>query len=382
MVRPFGLAETPALSRSAHTRDETTRKSPTELDNLWATGQVLLVDPKGRTPIQRPPTPEHATGPAGAPAAEQAGAPGGTAHATAALSLGQSQPSVAGGRVGAAKRGDVALALRPAADIQAERPEDAVLLGTVDGVGYWAVPADEDMTADAVPPPNSWGMWSGARSTSGEEWHDLRAIGGLLDDTAAGLFTSAVALQGWHARARFCARCGAPVERIAAGWATVCTGCGREEYPRTDPAVICLVHDGEGVNGEHVLLARQPVWPPERYSVLAGFVEAGESLEACVEREIAEEVGVAVHGIRYLGSQPWPFPRSVMIAFAAQADRAAPLRPADGEIEDALWAPRERVRAAIAAGGELPGLRLPGATSIAGQMLAGWAQAENDLRTR
>ncbi|UVS77216.1 NADH pyrophosphatase [Actinokineospora sp. UTMC 2448] len=297
------------------------------------------------------------------------------AGAVKALSLGQSRPSVASGRIGAPQRGVVALSLRAAADIQADRPDDAVLLGTLDGVGYWAVPADEAMTGEAVPPPNSWGLWPGVRSTSGEEWHDLRAVGGLLDDTAAGLFTTAVALRGWHDRAKFCACCGAAVRRIAAGWASECTGCGREEYPRTDPAVICLVHDGVGVNGERVLLARQPVWPPERYSVLAGFVEAGESLEACVEREIAEEVGVAVRGIRYLGSQPWPFPRSVMIAFAAEADPDAPLRLADGEIEEARWVPREEVLAALEAGGEIPGLRLPGATSIAGQMLAGWALA-------
>ncbi|MFC7613148.1 NAD(+) diphosphatase [Actinokineospora soli] len=267
------------------------------------------------------------------------------------------------------------LVLRPATAVAEERPEDAVLLGTRDGVAYWSLPVDEAMTGEAVPPPNSWGLWPGGRSADGEEWHDLRAVGGLLDGTAAGLFTTAVALHSWHAKARFCARCGQSARRTAAGWASECTGCGREEYPRTDPAVICLVHDGVGVDGEHVLLARQPIWPPERYSVLAGFVEAGESLEACVEREVAEEVGVAVRGIRYLGSQPWPFPRSVMIAFAAHADRATPLRPADGEIEDARWVSRAEVRAALAAGGEVPGLRLPGATSIAGQMLAGWARA-------
>jgi NAD+ diphosphatase len=134
-----------------------------------------------------------------------------------------------------------------------------------------------------------------------------------------------------------------------------------------------LVHDDVGVNGENVVLARQPVWPPERYSVLAGFVEAGESLEACVAREIAEEVGVAVSGIRYLGSQPWPFPRSVMVGFTAVAAAGAALKPADGEIEEARWVPRADLRAALDAGGEIEGLRLPGPTSIARLMLAGWA---------
>ena len=333
-MNPFQLPETPALSRSTVERDDALRKDSSRLDSLWTKGHVLLLDPHGRTPIDRGRAEEPPT----------------------------SAPHVS-------------LRLRPAIEVAPERPADAVLLGSLDGLAYWSVPADEPMTGEAVPPPNSWGLWPGSRSTDGEEWHDLRAVGGLLDDTAAGLFTTAVALHSWHAKARFCARCGQPVRRTAAGWATECTGCGREEYPRTDPAVICLVHDGVGVNGENVLLARQPIWPPERYSVLAGFVEAGESLEACVEREVAEEVGVVVRGIRYLGSQPWPFPRSVMIAFAAEADPSTPLRPADGEIEDARWVPRADVLAALDAGGEIAGLKLPGSTSIAGQMLAGWARA-------
>ncbi|HWE88806.1 MAG TPA: NAD(+) diphosphatase, partial [Pseudonocardiaceae bacterium] len=170
--------------------------------------------------------------------------------------------------------------------------------------------------------------------------------------------------------ARFCARCGAPTRLERAGWTSRCTDCGREEYPRTDPAVICLVHDGIGVNGGQVLLARGANWPENRLSVLAGFVEAGESLEDCVRREIAEEVGVEVRDVRYLGNQPWPFPRSLMIGFAAVADPSAPLKLADGEIEEARWVDRAAVRAALA--GEGP-LGLPGPVSIAGQMLTAWA---------
>src|SRR6185295_293966 len=111
----------------------------------------------------------------------------------------------------------------------------------------------------------------------------------------------------------------------------------------TDPAVICLVHDG----ADRVLLARQPVWAPGRFSVLAGFVEAGESLEACVVREIREEVGVDVSEVSYLGSQAWPFPRSLMIGFHALADPAQPLVPADGEIAEAMWVTRDELRAAL-----------------------------------
>jgi NAD+ diphosphatase len=226
---------------------------------------------------------------------------------------------------------------------------NAVLLGAQENAGYWALRTD--------------------RSGAEEGWRDLRSAGALLNDTDAGLLTTAVGLLGWHYNAGYCAVCGARTTRIRSGWARRCTGCDREEYPRTDPAVICLVHDG----GDQVLLARQPVWPPERYSVLAGFVEVGEALEACVRREVAEEVGVPVSDVRYLGSQPWPFPRSLMLGFAAVADPSLPLRPADGEIEDAHWVHRDDVRNALEAGGEIPGLRLPPEVSIAYRMLRGWA---------
>lgn len=324
-MTPFRLAEWPRLARSTVDRRTGARSDPGQQAELWSRGRVILVDRKGRTPV---------------------------------------------------REDGAALADRPAVALSETPPTEAVLLGEQDGTAFWALRVDQELTEGVRPPANAWGGWlGGVDPAAGEQWHDLRGIGGLLDDLSAGLFTVAVAVVNWHARARFCARCGAPVRQSSGGWATVCTGCGHEEYPRTDPAVICLVHDDTGVNGEHVLLARQPIWPPERYSVLAGFVESGESLEACVRREIHEEVGVEVRDIRYLGSQPWPFPRSVMIGFAARADRDAPIRLADGEIEDARWLPRAEVRAALDAGGEVPGLRLPGAASIARQMLAGWAQA-------
>lgn len=314
----FQLADLPRLSRSTVERDEALRKDGRRLDELWTGGRVLLVDRKVRTPV----------------------AEAGTK-----------------------------LAMRSASDVAATRPAQASLLGVLDGAGYWLVPAPEP-DGPALAPPNGWSVWPGALSADGEEWHDLRGVGALLDDTEAGLFTTAAALANWHARARFCARCGAPTTFGAAGWASTCTGCGREEYPRTDPAVICLVHDG----ADRVLLARQPIWPAGRFSVLAGFVEAGESLEACVRREILEEVGVVVDDVRYLGSQPWPFPRSIMIGFAAVGDPAAPVRPADGEIEQARWFTRDEVLTAMATE-DSPDAAfvLPGQTSIARQMLAGWA---------
>jgi len=321
-VSQFQLAGVPRLSRSTVDRNESVRTDAAQLAKLWATGRVIVVDGKGRTPV----------------------------------------------RAGATE-----LATRPTAG---ELPADALLLGELDGVGYWALYTDQELREGVPSPDSAWGLWTGAASEDGEEWHDLRTVGALLSDTSAGLFTTAVALTSWHTRAGFCGRCGSPVERVNAGWATHCTGCGREEYPRTDPAVICLVHDGDGPNGQQVLLARQPIWPPQRYSVLAGFVEAGESLEACVAREIREEVGIEVADIGYLGSQPWPFPRSIMVGFAARAvDRSADLVPADGEIEEARWVSRTTLRAAFDNGGETEGLKLPGPTSIAYQMIKGWAAA-------
>lgn len=226
----------------------------------------------------------------------------------------------------------------------------AVLLGSQQGTTYWALRTERD----------------GAQ----EGWKDLRVAGALLDDTDAGLLTTAVGLLNWHDHSRYCAVCGAATNRVKAGWARRCSGCDREEYPRTDPAVICLVHDG----ADQVLLARQPSWPPQRFSVIAGFVEVGESLEACVQREVAEEVGVHADQVRYLASQPWPFPRSLMLGFSAVADPAQPLRPADGEIEEARWVSRSDVQAAMnTEDGIIPGLRLPPSVSIAHRMLRGWA---------
>ena len=177
---------------------------------------------------------------------------------------------------------------------------------------------------------------------------DLRTAGAALDALGAGLLTTAVAVLNWHDAARFCPRDGSPTHPDAAGWHRICEAQGHEEYPRTDPAVICLVHDG----ADRVLLARQPVWPEGRFSVLAGFVEAGESLEACVAREIHEEVGVEVTDIRYLGSQAWPFPRSPDGRLPRGRRPGRPLRPADGEIAEAKWVTRAELRAGPGAHGD------------------------------
>lgn len=250
-------------------------------------------------------------------------------------------------------------------------PREAVLLGEDGGIAYWALRASPGEAAEPAANDGGRDTWRAWRieQSEGEQWLDLRAVGPLLSDTDAGMVTTAVGVLFWHGHARYCTVCGAETVSVRGGWARDCTGCGRQEYPRTDPAVIMLVHDGAG----HVLLARQPGWPAGRYSVLAGFVEVGESAEATVVREVHEEVGVAVGDVRYLGSQPWPFPRSLMLGFAAVADRDAPIVPADGEIESARWVHRTELRAALDGDSDAESLLLPGGSSIARTMLESWA---------
>jgi NAD+ diphosphatase len=241
--------------------------------------------------------------------------------------------------------GEPRLAFADAARFGVAPPAGAVLLGSIAGTHYWAVPAVVESAGT------------------------IRSVGPLLSDDEAALATTAVALLGWHATAAYCSRCGRPTAPDATGHSRSCP-VGHQEFPRTDPAVIVLVHDGEG----NAVLARQPGWAPGRFSVLAGFAEAGESLEATVVREIGEEVGVAVRDVEYLGSQPWPFPRSLMIAFAARAPRGAALRPRPGEIEQARWFSRDRLRGIISGNAE-EGITLPDPVSIARRMVEGFVAA-------
>ena len=225
-----------------------------------------------------------------------------------------------------------------------------MLLGRLDEVDYWALGIDLEGSDD---PPGE----------------TLRTVGSLLPAGDAGLAVAAVSLLGWHRSAMFCPRCGLPNLPDLPGHSRTCPQ-GHQEFPRTDPAVIVLVHDGQG----NAALGRQPVWPKGRMSVFAGFVEGGESLEATVVREISEEIGVLVSDVTYLGSQPWPFPRSLMIGFAALTEPGVPLRPRDGEIEDAQWFSRDQLREILA--GENPyGVLLPDSVSIARRMIEGYVAA-------
>jgi NAD+ diphosphatase len=194
---------------------------------------------------------------------------------------------------------------------------------------------------------------------------DLRAVGPLMDRDQGALLAYARGLMHWHARHRFCGVCGSPTESLDAGHVRRCANaaCGVQHFPRTDPAVIMLVHDG----GERAVLGRQKQWPPGMHSVLAGFVEPGESLEDAVRREVAEEVGLAVTEVRYQSSQPWPFPASIMLGFTARAPAAA-LTLAGDELETARWCTRAELRASP----EDEGFRLPRRDSIARRLVEDW----------
>lgn len=200
---------------------------------------------------------------------------------------------------------------------------------------------------------------------AGAELCELRPLAPLLQADAAALLAYARALVLWRARHRFCGVCGAPNVRARAGHVMRCgaAACGHETFPRLDPAIIVLVADA---SGERALLGRQRAWPPGRYSTIAGFVEPGESLEDAVVREVAEETGIEVGDVRYVGSQPWPFPSSLMLGFEAVA-RGQEIHLRDGELEDARWFSR----ADLAAGEP----RLPPSGSISARLIDRWFQA-------
>jgi NAD+ diphosphatase len=232
-------------------------------------------------------------------------------------------------------------------DEQPELPLGAVYLGEADGVPYAAVRGERSLSVNGRPV---------------DTWTGLREVGADLGDRDAGLLVQAIGILEWHERHRFSPLSGAATTIERAGWVQRDPVTGAELFPRTDPAVIMLVHDG----GDRVVLGRQAVWPPGRFSILAGFVEPGESAEAAVAREVAEEVGLRVTDIQYVTSQPWPFPQSLMLGFVARADGDHRLRLDPTEIEEARWFTRDELRS-----GEGP-RALPPPVSIARHILDRW----------
>ena len=220
-------------------------------------------------------------------------------------------------------------------------PKNAALLGSVDGVVHVAL-----MCEDGVPDARS-----------------LREIGHKLSADDAALATTAVALHQWHRNHTHCSRCGERTVNAFAGWERHCVVDASAHYPRTDPAVIIAIVD----DGDRLLLARQKVWPEKRYSIVAGYVEPGETAEHAVHREIAEEVGLQVRALEYLGSQPWPFPASLMLCYQARAI-GSEFTVDDIEIEHALWVSRDELRELVAS----KELLLPSRVSIARKAIEHW----------
>ena len=196
-------------------------------------------------------------------------------------------------------------------------------------------------------------------------WMPLRHVATTLSDRDAGLFTETLGVVNWHASHAHCPRCGAATLVENAGWTRRCPDCGGQVFPRTDPAVIVLITDAD----DRILLGSNALWEGNRYSLLAGFVEPGESLEAAVIREMFEESGLRVTDPVYLGSQPWPFPASVMFGFTARladGQQPAALLPDGEEILDLRWFTRDELRASGDA------IILPGRSSIARAIIEHW----------
>lgn len=225
-----------------------------------------------------------------------------------------------------------------------------------DGIVYFGV-------ASRLQEPGSLGEANApVRPTS------LRQAGPLLSDRDVGLMTHAVALGNWHAVFVHCPRCGAVTEPALSGHSRICPVDGSEHFPRLDPAVIMLVTDPD----DRALLARNAQWPQRRVSILAGFVEPGESAEQAVAREVFEETGIPVADPRYIGSQPWPMPHSLMLGFRAQAAGSLLITVDQEEIAEARWFSRDELRAAIADGT----IRLPPPVSIAHRIIESWYGSE------
>ena len=255
--------------------------------------------------------------------------------------------------------------LAPSA-VGAGRPEDRWLFLGADGATSYLALA---LAPATTPSLDVEGFAADARSelVASRQWSHLRQIGADLGARDAGLATTAIALAAWHETHLRCPRCGSMTDVVQAGWVRHCPVDGSEHYPRTDPAVIMAVVDG----ADRLLLGHSAQWPEHRVSTLAGFVEPGEAIEQAVRREVAEEVGVVIGDVGYRGSQPWPFPASLMLAFRAHA--LTTQITVDGvEITHARWFTRAELTAEVASGGVL----LPMSTSIARILIEEWFGGE------
>jgi len=246
------------------------------------------------------------------------------------------------------------LILVPAGDPVLARTREWALLGRrEDGSGLLLALQDPEDDTDAD------GSWA-------PRWSDLREAMPLLDGADAELVITAIALAGWLRDAGYCSSCGGAAPLRQNGWSRRCLLCDREHFPRTDPAVIVAV---QSADGERLLLGANAQWKGRVHSCFAGFVEAGESLETTVHRELFEEAAVRVRDVTYVASQAWPFPRSLMLGFRATAVDEAAVHGDGEEIIDVRWLTRAEIGSALA--GEGP-VGLPGEASIARRLILDW----------
>jgi len=256
----------------------------------------------------------------------------------------------------------------PDSPLLAEGPGTRVFLGRSEGrawfaadISHWAPEGQDTATVGAFHDPSEQRH---PALPEGDLFRELRAAMVRLTARDAELAATARGVLGWHHTHGFCARCGGPSEVSEGGWQRLCPSCGARHFPRTDPVAIMLVTDGNSV-----LLGRSPHWPEGMFSLLAGFVEPGETLEAAVRREVLEEAGVRVGEVSYLASQPWPFPSSLMLGCHGQAlSREIVLDPV--ELEDARWVTKEELLAVQA--GESTRLRPARPGAIAHFLLERW----------
>ena len=240
--------------------------------------------------------------------------------------------------------------------------DDAIFLGTTGDIPWFAITLEENTVATLSLPPTT-------------DFFDLRAIGMHINHDDAALLIYAKGLSFWHNQIQFCDRCGSSLQNTQGGHVKKCTNndCAQLIFPRTDPAVIMLITHTDESGIERCLLGRSPVWAPGMYSTLAGFVESGESLEQAVAREVFEESGVEVENVQYITSQPWPFPRSIMLGFRAEATTTH-ITIDEQEIEDARWFSRDDLKQFGTWGDDNSEFQLPRGNSIASHLINQWRE--------
>ncbi len=228
--------------------------------------------------------------------------------------------------------------------------DDIVLLGVQDGVPHFAAALSPDI----------------GYAFEGVEFREPRGVATELPPEEAGILAQARSTLAWHESNRFCGRCGKPTRATEGGARRHCDGCGAHHYPQVSPSMIVVVE-----RGDTCLLARRARGVPNRYSCLAGYIEAGESIEDATIREVYEESGVRIGNVTYHSSQPWPFPATLMIGCFAEAE-SEEITVDPVEIEEARWVSRDEVRRAL--NGEHPSLTLPDSVAIAHHLIRAWAE--------